>query len=89
MNILEGPGLHLHHLTAIKRFAITERVQFVLQANVTNIFNTPHFDFPNANISVPASVGRVFQLRDTAGGTTGGREMSGPRQVVFRFRVEF
>jgi hypothetical protein len=89
VNILEGPGLHLHHLTAIKRFAITERVQFVLQANATNVFNTPHFDFPSANISVPASVGRVFQIRDAGSGPTGGREMSGPRQVVFRFRVEF
>jgi hypothetical protein len=83
--ILEGPGLNLHHLSAIKRFNITERVNFVLQGNFTNIFNTPHFDWPNANISVPASVGRVFQLREGLGG----REQSGPRQVQFRFRVEF
>ncbi|HET8547545.1 MAG TPA: carboxypeptidase-like regulatory domain-containing protein [Bryobacteraceae bacterium] len=85
INILEGPGLNLHHLSAIKEFHITERLQFVLQSMVTNIFNHSHFDFPNANISVPASVGRVFQLREGAGG----REMSGARQVQFRFRVEF
>ena len=85
VNILEGPGLNLHHLSAIKEFRITERVQFVLQSMITNIFNHSHYDFPNANISVPASVGRVFQLREGAGG----REMSGPRQVQFRFRVEF
>jgi hypothetical protein len=83
--ILEGPGLNLHHLSAIKEFRITERLHFVLQSMITNIFNHPHFDFPNANISVPANVGRVAQLREGAGG----REMSGPRQVQFRFRIEF
>lgn len=83
--ILEGPGLNLHHLSAIKQFRIGERWRFVVQGNFTNIFNTAHFDWPNANISVPASVGRVFRLRE--GG--GGREMSGPRNVQFRFRIEF
>ncbi|HUQ90746.1 MAG TPA: TonB-dependent receptor [Bryobacteraceae bacterium] len=84
-NILEGPGLNLHHFSAVKDFHITERVKFVLQAMLTNAFNHPHFDFPAANISVPGSVGRVTQLRE--GG--GGREMSGARQLQFRFRVEF
>jgi hypothetical protein len=83
--ILEGPGLNLHHLSAIKQFQITERFRFVLQGNFTNIFNRPHFDWPRADISVPANVARVFQLRE--GG--GGREMSGPRNIQFRFRVEF
>jgi hypothetical protein len=85
VNILEGPGLNLHHLSLVKNFAITERVRFVLQTMVTNFANHPHFDFPSANISVPAAVGRVTQLRE--GG--GGREMSGARNVQFRFRVEF
>jgi hypothetical protein len=88
VDVLEGPGLKLNHLSAGKQFLITERVRFVLQSNITNLFNTPHFDFPYANISVPAQVARVYQLRDS-GGTPGGREMSGPRQVEFRFRVEF
>ena len=88
VNILEGPGLKLQHFSATKQFALTEKVHFILQTNITNLFNTPHFDFPFANISVPAQVARVYQLRDT-GGNPGGREMSGPRQVEFRFRVEF
>jgi hypothetical protein len=85
VNILEGPGLNLHHLSGIKEFHVTERFHVVLQSMITNIFNHPHFDFPNANISVPGSVAKVFQLREGAGG----REMSGPRQVEFRLRVEF
>lgn len=83
--ILEGPGLNLNHLSAIKRFQITERVHFVLQGNFTNIFNHSHFDWPNFNISVPANVARVYQLREGLGG----REMSGPRNIQFRFRIEF
>jgi hypothetical protein len=89
VNILEGPGLNLHHLSAVKQFAITERVKFVLQTMLTNVANHPIFDFPTGNslnISVPGSVARATQLRDAG---TGGREMSGPRQFQFRFRVEF
>jgi hypothetical protein len=83
--ILEGPGLNLHHLSLIKDFPVTERVKFVLQGMFTNVFNHPHFDFPNANITVPNSVARAFQLREGRGG----REMSGPRNIQLRFRIEF
>ena len=85
VNVVAGPPLNLHHLSAVKDFHITDRVKFVLQGMLTNVFNHPHFDFPAANISVPSSVGRVTQLRSG----DGGREMSGPRQLQFRFRVEF
>lgn len=88
VNILEGPGLNLHHFSAVKDFHITERVKFVLQSMLTNAFNHPHFDFPTGNslnITIPGSVARATQLRE--GG--GGREMSGARQLQFRFRVEF
>ena len=85
INILEGPGLNLHHLSAIKEFRMTEQVKFVFQSMITNIFNHPHFDFPNSNISVPASVARVWGLRED----DGGREMSGGRQVQMRFRIEW
>lgn len=85
VNILEGPGLNLHHFSMVKDFHMTERVNFVLQAMYTNVFNRPHFDFPAANISVPNSVARVTQLRE--GG--GGREQSGARNLLFRFRIEF
>jgi hypothetical protein len=89
VNILEGPGLNLHHLSAVKQFPITEHVRFVFQTMLTNVANHPIFDFPTGNslnISVPGSVARATQLRDAG---TGGREMSGARQFQFRFRVEF
>jgi hypothetical protein len=84
-NILEGPGLNLHHISLIKDFPIRERLKFVIQGMFTNIANHPIFDFPFSNISAPASVARTYQLRE--GG--GGREMSGPRNLQLRARIEF
>jgi Carboxypeptidase regulatory-like domain/TonB dependent receptor len=86
VNILEGPGLNLHHLAVTKEFKITERWKVVYQASINNIFNRPHYNFPQANISVPAQVGRLFQTWE-GGGT--GREVSDARHVYMRLRIEF
>ena len=86
VNILEGPGLNLHHLSLVKEIPMGEKWKFVLQTMATDIFNTPNFGFPNANITVPATVGRI---PDSFGGQTGGREMAAQRQIQFRARIEF
>ena len=86
VNILQGPGLNLHHLAVTKDFKITERWKVVYQASINNIFNRPHYNFPQANISVPAQVGRLFQTWES-GGT--GREVSDARHVYMRLRIEF
>ena len=67
VNVLEGPGLNLHHLAVTKNFKITERWKVVYQASINNIFNRPHYNFPQANISVPAQVGRLFQTWEGGG----------------------
>jgi carboxypeptidase family protein/TonB-dependent receptor-like protein len=85
VNILKGPGLNVHHLSAIKRFKITERWQFVYQAQISNILNHPNFSFPYANISVPGQVAQIYQL--PAGGDP--REKSAGREIMMRFRIEF
>jgi hypothetical protein len=86
VNILQGPGLNLHHLAVTKNFRITERWKVVYQASINNIFNRPHYNFPQANISVPAQVGRLYQTWE-GGGT--GREVSDARHVYMRLRIEF
>jgi hypothetical protein len=86
VNILQGPGLNLHHLAVTKNFNITERWKVVYQASFNNIFNHPAYNFPNANISVPAQVGRLFQTWEGGGS---GREVSDARHVYMRLRVEF
>jgi len=86
VNILEGPGLNLHHLAVTKNFKVTERWKVVYQASINNIFNHPAYNFPNANISVPAQVGQLFQTWEGGGS---GREVSDARHVYMRLRIEF
>jgi hypothetical protein len=86
VNILEGPGLNLHHLAVTKNFKVTERWRVVYQATLNNIFNHPAYNFPNANISVPSQVGQLFQTWEGGGS---GREVSDARHVYMRLRIEF
>jgi len=86
VNILQGPGLNLHHLAVTKDFRIAERWKVVYQASLNNIFNHPAYNFPNANISIPGQVGQLFQTWESGGA---GREVSDARHVYMRLRVEF
>lgn len=54
VNVLEGPGRNVHHLSLAKTFKITERFNFNLMGAATNLFNHPHFLFPNSNVTVPS-----------------------------------
>lgn len=85
VNVLEGPGLNLHHLSVVKEFRVTERLRVNYQAMVTDIFNTPHYTFPNSNITVTGQVARIFGLQ--GGGAP--REKSASREVQMRLRIEF
>jgi len=85
INILEGPGLNVHHLSVVKEFKLTERLRLNYQAMITDIFNTPHFANPASNITVPGQVARIV-------GAAGGgapREKSANREVQMRLRLEF
>jgi len=68
VNILEGPGNNLEHLSLAKTFAITERFRFTLTASANNFLNHPNFAMPAANISVPSSVGTISALTWGANG---------------------
>ncbi len=85
VNVLEGPGMNLHHLSVVKKFRLSERFSLKYQALLADIFNRPHYIFPNANISVPGQVGRLYGLA----GSGSPREMSARRQIIMRLRLEF
>jgi hypothetical protein len=53
VNSLEGQGINVHHLSVAKSFPVTERVKTTLTAQISNLFNHPHFNNPNNNISNP------------------------------------
>lgn len=54
VNILEGPGLNLHHMSVLKAFSVREGLKFEYVASISNLFNRPHFQFPRSNISAAA-----------------------------------
>jgi hypothetical protein len=53
VNSLEGQGINVHHLSVAKSFPVTERVKTTLTAQISNLFNHPHFLNPNNSISNP------------------------------------
>lgn len=63
VNILEGPGLNLHHLSLIKNFPVNERFNLEYVAGISNLFNHPHFQFPRNNISA-SGAGQITANRN-------------------------
>ena len=64
---------------------INEKLKVLFQASINDIFNTPHYAFPAANISVPGQVARITGHQ--GGGSP--REKSASREITFRLRIEF
>ena len=83
VNILEGPGLNVSHLTVSKNWNLTERVRLRYIAAIADIFNHHNLYFPASNISVPAQAGVISS--DYGTGAEGGAR----RQIEMRLRLEF
>jgi hypothetical protein len=65
-NILEGPGYHMHSISIGKNFDLTERVRMNFSLAAANAFNHANFTNPRANISAPATLGTINNLREGA-----------------------
>jgi hypothetical protein len=52
-NSLEGYGINVNHLSVAKSFRITERLKTTFTGAFSNLFNTPHYQGINTNISNP------------------------------------
>src|SRR5690606_3059924 len=61
VNVIEGQGIHLHHLTLSKRFQISKRFRLVCTGAISNLFNKPHFLSMRTNISA-AGPGELTSL---------------------------
>jgi hypothetical protein len=72
VNILRGPGRHVHNVNLSKTFPLTESLRLEYAAAFMNLFNHPHFLNPASNISVPscriisAAVGQFSAEQATA-----------------------
>ncbi|PYV29339.1 MAG: hypothetical protein DMG09_30270, partial [Acidobacteria bacterium] len=53
--VLVGQGINAHHLSLAKRFRLTERLGMTFTSSISDLFNHPHFQNPDAtrNISNP------------------------------------
>jgi Carboxypeptidase regulatory-like domain len=58
-NVLRGPGTANVDFSALKNFAIYERVHAQFRAEAYNILNHPIFSNPANNFNTPSTVGRV------------------------------
>jgi hypothetical protein len=85
MNILEGYPIHVLHASLAKRIPITERLSLVFTAQVSNVFNTAHFTFPNNNISNHGA--GLFSTNSVVPDYW--PEHQGARQVDFKARIQW
>jgi hypothetical protein len=74
--MLFGPGDMVFDVSFIKNTRIGERINTQFRAEFFNLPNHTNLGNPGANISVPASVGRITSAGD-------------PRQIQFGLKVLF
>ena len=83
-NILKVPRLTIGTFRCSKTYRVRERQTVEFRAEMFNLFNTPEFGLPGANLSAPANFGRsTSTLNSTSAGF--GRN----RQVQFALRYQF
>jgi hypothetical protein len=85
LNSLKGYPIHVVHASLAKRLRLSELFTATLTVQVSNLANTAHFAFPNANITTPGA--GQFTAASQVGSLS--PERQGPRQVDFKFRVEW
>jgi hypothetical protein len=83
-NVLIGQGINAHHLSLAKTFRVTERISTTFTGLFSDLFNTPHFNEPSGNISVPATVGRFTSIVSDFNA-----EKHNGRRIALMLRVQF
>jgi len=83
-NLITGPGCVNLDASLTRRIRITERTALDFRAEMFNISNTPKFANPQANISAPATFGRISALANTGPTGTGTA-----RQIELALRLSF
>jgi hypothetical protein len=89
---LEGPGLHVHHISLAKTFSWNERYKLTYTWSVANIFNTPNFGNPSGDIHCVLNNPDDYcgaALGYTLGVGGGAPENGGHRSMYMKLRFEF
>jgi hypothetical protein len=82
-NILKGPAAFNWNFSTFKNFRVGEGQSVQFRAEMFNIFNTPQFGTPGANLSAPNSVGKSLGTINTPAG------FGTNPQVQFALRYSF
>jgi len=82
-NALRGPNAYNWDFSAFKNFRIREEHSLQFRAEFFNLFNTPQFGLPGANLSAPVNFGRSLGTISALGG------FGTNRQVQFALRYSF
>ncbi|MEO8595575.1 MAG: TonB-dependent receptor [Candidatus Solibacter sp.] len=85
MNSLEGFPIHIGHASVVKQFALGESVKLIFTTQISNLTNSPHFTFPNNNISTPNP--GVFSSTSVA--SSASAERLANRRIDFKLRLVF
>jgi hypothetical protein len=83
-NVLVSQPVNVHHLGLAKQFNITERLTTTFTGQISDIFNSPHFNNPTSNISVPATVGQFTGVVSDFEA-----EKANGRRIALMLRVQF
>ena len=85
-NIVRGPGLFNLDASMFRNFKVTERVNLQIRAEMFGATNTPHYNNPGTDVTVPSTFGVITSTLTTAGRGTG---TGGERQAWLAARVSF
>jgi len=75
-NILRGPGLATFDLSLSRKFTISDRTTFQVQAQAFNLLNRENLNLPNLFADDPGNFGKIFSAK-------------APRQVQLAMRLSF
>lgn len=81
---LEGQNLNVQHLSVVKTYPITQRVNFTFTSAISNLFNHPSFYGVQSNISTPnfGKYTSIFGLQTS-------NESAAQRQITFSGKFSF
>jgi hypothetical protein len=74
-NMLRGPALLNWDFSVFKKFKVRESQLLEFRAEIFNVFNTPEFSNPAANVSAPATFGQSFSTITTPVGFPSQRQI--------------